>query len=113
MPEGRILAAKVEVQQLLDANVIREVKYSDWLANVVIVPKKNGKMRMCIDFIDLNKVCKKGPFPLPRIEPQSTKQQVVEDSHSWTISQCITKFGSRKKTKRKPALQHPSAPTAT
>ena len=32
------------------------------------MPKKNGKMRMCIDFTDLNKTCKKDPFPLPRID---------------------------------------------
>ena len=57
MSEDRILAAKAEVQRLLDANIIREVKYSEWLANVVLVPKKNGKMRMCIDFTDLNKAC--------------------------------------------------------
>ena len=73
MSEDRILAAKAEVQRLLDANVIREVKYSEWLANVVLVPKKNGKMRMCIDFIDLNKACKKDPFPLPRIDTSVDK----------------------------------------
>ena len=68
MSEERILAAKAEVQRLLNANVIREVKYSEWLANVVLVPKKNRNMRMCIDFTDLNKACKKDPFPLPRID---------------------------------------------
>ena len=44
MSEDKILAAKAEVQRLLYANVIREVKYSEWLTNVVLVPKKNGKM---------------------------------------------------------------------
>ena len=68
MFEDIILAARPEVQRLLDVNVIREVKYSEWLANVVLVPKKNEKMRMCIDFIDLNKACKKDLFPLPRID---------------------------------------------
>jgi hypothetical protein len=68
MSEDRILAAKAEVERLLDANVIIEVKYAEWLANVVLVPKKNGKMRMCIDFTNLNKACKKDPFPLPRID---------------------------------------------
>ena len=67
MSEDRVLAAKVEVQKLLNAKVIREVKYSEWQANVLLVPKKNGKMRMCIDFTDLNKANKKDPFPLPRI----------------------------------------------
>jgi hypothetical protein len=73
MSEDRILVAKAEVQRLLDANVIREVMYSEWLANVVLVPKKNEKMRMCIDFTDLNKACKKGPFPLPRIDASVDK----------------------------------------
>ena len=68
MSKDRILAAKAEVQRLLDANIIREVKYSEWLASVVLVPKKNGKIRMCIDFTDLNKACKKDSFPLPRID---------------------------------------------
>ena len=72
MLEERILAAKAKVQRLLNANVIREVKYSKWLANIVLVPK-NGKMRMCIDFIDLNKACKKDPFPLPRIDTSINK----------------------------------------
>ena len=44
MSEDKILVAKAEVQRLLYANVIREVKYSEWLTNVVLVPKKNGKM---------------------------------------------------------------------
>jgi hypothetical protein len=58
--EERILAAKVEVQRLLDANIIREIIYPEWLANVVLVPKKIDKMRMCIDFIDLNKSLREG-----------------------------------------------------
>ena len=62
MSEDIILVAKAEVQRLLDTNIIREVKYSEWLANVVLVLKKNGKMRMCIDFTDLNKACKKDLF---------------------------------------------------
>ncbi|KAJ9557881.1 hypothetical protein OSB04_012495 [Centaurea solstitialis] len=43
-------------------------KYPDWLANVVVVQKKNGKWRVCIDFTDLNKACPKDPFPLPHID---------------------------------------------
>jgi hypothetical protein len=73
MSEDRILAAKAEVQRLLNANVIREVKYSEWLANVFLVPKKNGKVRMCMDFIDLNKACKKDPFSLSRIDASVDK----------------------------------------
>jgi len=73
MSEDRFLVVKAKVQRLLDANVIREVKYLECLANVVPVPKKNGKMRMCIGFTDLNKACKKDPFPLPRIDTSIDK----------------------------------------
>ena len=57
-----------EVRKLLEAGFIREVYYSDWLANVVIVRKNNGKWRMCIDFTDLNRACPKDSYPLPRID---------------------------------------------
>ena len=50
------------------AGFIREVYYPDWLANVVLVKKANGKWRMCVDFTDLNKTCPKDSFPLPRID---------------------------------------------
>ncbi|GAV91301.1 hypothetical protein CFOL_v3_34697, partial [Cephalotus follicularis] len=57
-----------EVSKLLQAGFIREVHYSDWLANPVLVKKANGKWRMCIDFTDLNKACPKDHFPLPKID---------------------------------------------
>uniref|UniRef100_A0A2N9EHN4 Uncharacterized protein n=1 Tax=Fagus sylvatica TaxID=28930 RepID=A0A2N9EHN4_FAGSY len=47
---------------------IREVYYPEWLANVVMVKKPNGKWRMCVDFTDLNKACPKDSYPLPRID---------------------------------------------
>ncbi|XP_074291948.1 uncharacterized protein LOC141618765 [Silene latifolia] len=57
-----------EVDNLLAAGKIREVKYPEWLSNVVLVPNKNGKWRVCVDFKDLNKACPKDPFPLPHID---------------------------------------------
>ena len=59
---------KDEVQKLMAAKFIRVVYYPDWLANVVMVKKKNGKWRMCVDFTDLNKACPKDCYPLPRID---------------------------------------------
>ncbi|XP_058216876.1 uncharacterized protein LOC131327758 [Rhododendron vialii] len=56
---------EAEVDKLLTAGFIREVKYPTWLANIVPVPKKNGKIRICIDFRDLNEACPKDDFPLP------------------------------------------------
>ena len=57
-----------EVERLLASGAIREVQYPRWLSNTVVVKKKNGKWRVCIDFTDLNKACPKDPFPLPRID---------------------------------------------
>ena len=50
------------------AKFIWEVYYSDWLANVVMVKKVNGKWRMCVDFIDLNNACPKDSYSLPCID---------------------------------------------
>ena len=66
-PERDKAIAK-EVRKLLEAGFIREVYYLDWLANVVMVKKANGKWRMCVDFMDLNRACPKDNYPLPRID---------------------------------------------
>ena len=58
----------LEVEKLLAAGFIREVYYPEWLANVVMVKKSNGKWRICVDFTDLNHACPKDSFPLPRID---------------------------------------------
>ncbi|CAL8161975.1 unnamed protein product [Prunus armeniaca] len=46
---------------------IREVDYSRWVSNVVMVKKTPEKWRMCVDFTNLNKACPKDSFPLPWI----------------------------------------------
>ena len=60
-------AIKEEVQKLTTVQFIREVYYPDWLANVVMVKKANGKWRMCVNFTDLNKACPKDSYLLPCI----------------------------------------------
>ena len=57
-----------EVRKLLEAGFIQEVYYPDWLANVVMVKKSNGKWRMYINFTDPNRACPKDSYPLPRID---------------------------------------------
>ena len=53
---------KDEVSKLLKASVIKESHYLDWLANVVIAPKKEKKWRVCVDFTDLKKSSLKTTF---------------------------------------------------
>ena len=66
--ERRRAIAK-EIARLTEAGFIKEVIHTYWLANPVLVPKKNTKeLRMCIDYTGLNKACPKDPFPLPRID---------------------------------------------
>ena len=60
-------AVKDEVIKLKQAGAIKEVFYPKWLANTVVVKKKSGKWRVCVDFTDLNKACLKNPFPMPWI----------------------------------------------
>jgi hypothetical protein len=57
-----------EIHKLLEAGFIKEVHHLEWLANPVLVKKKSGKWRMCVDYTSLNKACPKVPFPLPRID---------------------------------------------
>ena len=57
-----------EVTKLKQAETIKEVFYPEWLVNTVVVKKKSGKWRVCVDFTDLNKACPKDPFPIPKID---------------------------------------------
>ena len=72
-------AVKNEVTRLKKTGAIKEVFYPQWLANTVVVKKKTGKWRMCVDFTDLNKACPKDPFLMLQID------QLVDATvgHSW------------------------------
>ena len=60
-------AVKAETEKLKQARAIKEMFFLDYLANTVVV-KKNGKWRVCIDFIDLTRACPKDPFLVPKID---------------------------------------------
>jgi hypothetical protein len=66
--EERRRAIGVELRKLLEACFIKEVFHPTWLANPVLVKKKNEKWRMCVDYTSLNKACPKVRFPSPRID---------------------------------------------
>ena len=77
-----------EVDNLLEAGFVKEVKYPKWLANVVVVPKKGGKWRVCMDYTDLNDACPKDSFPLPRID------QIVDASSEHEMLLVLDTFSS-------------------
>ena len=61
-------AVKKEVNKLKRVGAIKEVFYPKWLANIMVMKKKNGKWWVCVDFTDLNKACLKASFPMPQID---------------------------------------------
>jgi hypothetical protein len=61
----------------LDANIIVPLKYSEWVANLVLVRKKNGEIWLCVDFKNWNNCSKKDNYPLPKMD--HILQKVVGD----------------------------------
>ena len=61
-------AVKQKAKRLKEAWAIKEIFFLELLANTVVVRKKNGKWKVCVDFIDLNRACPKDPFPMPKID---------------------------------------------
>ena len=57
-----------ELKKLLAANFIKPIQHPKWLSNIVPVKKRNGQIRCCVDFRNLNKACPKDEFPLPNID---------------------------------------------
>ena len=58
-----LLKIKEKVTKQLKVGFIKPIHQAEWIANVVPIPKKNGKVRMCVDFRDLNKAFLKDDFP--------------------------------------------------
>ena len=63
-----LLKIKEEVKKQLDAGFLKVAKYPQWVVNIVLVPKKDGKVWMCIDYRDLNRASPKNNFLLPHID---------------------------------------------
>jgi hypothetical protein len=57
-----------EVKKILDAQIIVPLRYSEWVANLVLARKKSGEIRLCVDFKNLNKISKKDNYRLPKME---------------------------------------------
>jgi hypothetical protein len=59
------VVVKHDIQKLLAIGFIQPIEEATWLSFIVVVPKKNGKLRICVDFKKLNKATRKNPYPLP------------------------------------------------
>ena len=59
------LMVKEEIDKLLECGFIYPVPYSEWISSIIVIPKKNGKLRICQDFWKLNSITQKDYFSLP------------------------------------------------
>ncbi|PKI40464.1 hypothetical protein CRG98_039146, partial [Punica granatum] len=65
---GLLLRIKEEVIKQINAGFLEVCNYSEWVPNIVPVEKKDGRVRVCVDYRDLNKASPKDNFPLPHID---------------------------------------------
>jgi len=99
----RAKAVKAEVEKLLRIGSITEEKSLDWIANPVIVKKKNGKWRVCVAFSDLNKACPKDSFPLQHID------RLVESTSRNKLLSFMDAFGGYNQIMMNPEDQEKTA----
>jgi hypothetical protein len=83
---------KKETLRLLDANFIRPCRYAEWISNIVPVYKKNGKMRVCIDFRDLNRATPMDGYPMPVADYWLMLLLDIKLSILWMVMQGTIKY---------------------
>jgi hypothetical protein len=88
-----------EIDKLLEAGFIKEVHHPEWLANPILVKKKNRKWRMCVDYTSLNKACPKVPLPLPRID------QIVDSTAGYETLSFLDAYSNYHQIKMKESDQ--------
>ena len=86
-----------QIARLLAVGFIMEVFFPEWLANPVLVLKKNNKWHMCIDYTSLNKACPKDPFALPRID------QVIDSTAGCELLSFLDAYSGYHQIKLDPA----------
>ena len=97
-----LLKIKEEVKKQLDAGFLEVAKYPQWVANIVPVPKKDGKVRMCVDYRDLNRASPKDNFPLHISILWWTIRPSIPYSPSWMDSQATTRSEWHQKIWKRP-----------
>ena len=91
-------AIKAEIEKLLKASFIYPVPLTEWVSNLVLVDKKQGAIRICSDFYDLNCACPKDNFPTPFINQILDECAGSKVFSSWMDSSDIIRYRLNLKT---------------
>jgi hypothetical protein len=96
-------AIKLEVEKLLKDDFIYPVALTDWVSNLVPINKKQGTIRVCVDYRDINKSCPKYNFPIPFVD------QIVDDCARSEIFSLMHGFSGYNQINIVPKDQHKTA----
>nr|GEY91965.1 reverse transcriptase domain-containing protein [Tanacetum cinerariifolium] len=97
----RAKAIQAEVQKLVEAGIMREVYYHDWLSDPVMVKKHNSSWWMCVDFTDLNKACPQDCYPIQKSTGKLNLSAATLSSVSWMLTKATTRYSWQNRMKRK------------
>ena len=97
------LQVKEEIMKLLKVGFIKVIEHPTWLANIVVIIKSNGKIRICVDFRDLNKASPKDDFPLPNID------MLVDSTASYKVKSFVDGFAGYNQIRMAEEDQHKTA----
>ena len=96
----KVVAIKAEIEKLLKAGFIYLVPLTEWVSNIVPVNKKQGTIRVCINFRDLNKACPKDNFPTLHID------QIIDNCAGRVIFSFMDGFSGHNQIEILPTDQH-------
>jgi hypothetical protein len=99
----KLAAIKAEVEKLLKSGFIYPVPLTEWVSNLVPVAKKQGTIRVCVDYRDLNKACPKDNYPTPFID------QIIDNCAGSVIFSFMDGFSGYNQIEILPADQHKTA----
>lgn len=96
---NKVAAIKAEVEKVLHAGFIYPVLLTDWVSNIVPVMKKQGTIRACVDYKDVNQACPKENYPTPFID------QIIDECAGCEIFSFMDGFSKYNKINIRPQDQ--------
>jgi hypothetical protein len=94
---------KAEIDKLRTVRFIYPITYTSWVSNPIPVDKKQGSIRICIDFLDLNNACPKDKFPMPFID------QIIDDYTDHKVLSFMDGFSGYNQIQIHPVDQYKTA----